>query len=432
MDRFPRMPGSVRLTLELLEAREVPSACMVNSLGDAGLGTATDHGDLRFCVNRANAIAGPDAITLSVTGTIKLNGELPDLASEITITGPGATLLKVDGTNHAHVFKVSASGVVSISGLTVSGGYAWLDDGGGIWNAGQLTLVACAVSGNVANGGTWGGASGGGIYNAGTLTVRDSTVSGNKVDSAVYIVAGAGIYNAGQLYLDNSTVSGNEIIGVGEGYGGGLYAGGTVRIRFSTVTKNYDGWCESDSGPGVYAAGSLTLYDAIVAGNTVSWCQPVPNVYGSYSGDHNVIDVDPRLGLLQYNGGPTMTHKVLKGSPAIDAGDNTGAPDWDQRGPGYPRIVNGTIDIGSYEVQNTDAPAGGRSVLVTGRETAPVTFPAPQSAPAEPRQPQPTVTPALATAPAVSRTPAAPSRLAGHRPAVVPELGVEGLGWYWR
>jgi hypothetical protein len=335
------------------------AACVVNSLGDAGVGTAADHGDLRYCVNRANALAGPDSITFSVTGTIKLKSNLPDLTTEITITGPGANLLKVDGTNHAHVFRVPASGVVSISGLTASGGYAWLDDGGGIWNAGQLTLVACAVSGNKADGGTWGGASGGGIYNAGTLSVRDSTVSGNTVDSAVYIVAGAGIYNAGQLYLDNSTVSGNEIIGIGEGYGGGLYASGAVRVRFSTITKNYDGWCESDSGPGVYAAGSVTLYDAIVAGNTVSWCQPVLNVYGSYSGDHNIIDVDARLGVLQDNGGPTMTHKLLKGSPAIDAGDNAGAPDFDQRGPGYARIVHGTIDIGSYEVQGNGMAPGG-------------------------------------------------------------------------
>src|SRR5262249_42109572 len=60
---------------------------------------------------------------------------------------------------------------------------------------------------------------------------------------------------------------------------------------------------------------------------------------------------DAKLGVLKDNGGPTMTHKLLQGSPAIDAGDNTDAPEGDQRGPGYARVVNGTIDIGAYEVQ---------------------------------------------------------------------------------
>jgi hypothetical protein len=59
--------------------------------------------------------------------------------------------------------------------------------------------------------------------------------------------------------------------------------------------------------------------------------------------------IDPVLGPLQDNGGPTPTHALLPGSPAIDAGDNTGAPMWDQRGPGFPRIIHGVIDIGAFE-----------------------------------------------------------------------------------
>jgi hypothetical protein len=67
--------------------------------------------------------------------------------------------------------------------------------------------------------------------------------------------------------------------------------------------------------------------------------------------------IDPLLGPLADNGGPTLTHALLPGSPAIDAGNNAYATDWDQRGPGYPRIVNGIIDIGAFEVQ---APAASR------------------------------------------------------------------------
>jgi hypothetical protein len=64
------------------------------------------------------------------------------------------------------------------------------------------------------------------------------------------------------------------------------------------------------------------------------------------------------LGPLADNGGPTLTHALLPGSPALDAGDPNPVdpPEWDQRGPGSPRIVHGRIDIGAFEVQATGAP----------------------------------------------------------------------------
>jgi len=64
------------------------------------------------------------------------------------------------------------------------------------------------------------------------------------------------------------------------------------------------------------------------------------------------------LGLLEHNGGPTFTHALLPGSPAIDAGDPnfTPPPFFDQRGPGHHRVVNGRIDIGSFEVQVPPTP----------------------------------------------------------------------------
>jgi hypothetical protein len=72
---------------------------------------------------------------------------------------------------------------------------------------------------------------------------------------------------------------------------------------------------------------------------------------GSGYAPSDLLEVDPKLGPLQNNGGTTLTHALLPGSPAINAGDNNWAPKWDQRGTGFPRIVNGTIDIGSFEVQ---------------------------------------------------------------------------------
>jgi hypothetical protein len=73
--------------------------------------------------------------------------------------------------------------------------------------------------------------------------------------------------------------------------------------------------------------------------------------------------IDPLLGPLADNGGPTLTHALLSGSPAIDAGNNAYATDWDQRGEGFPRIVNGIIDIGAFEYQGAgSAPLFTRSV----------------------------------------------------------------------
>jgi hypothetical protein len=74
---------------------------------------------------------------------------------------------------------------------------------------------------------------------------------------------------------------------------------------------------------------------------------------GFLTGPGDQINTDPMLGPLQDNGGPTFTHALLPGSPAINAGDPsfTPPPFFDQRGPGFDRVVNGRIDIGSFELQ---------------------------------------------------------------------------------
>jgi hypothetical protein len=95
------------------------------------------------------------------------------------------------------------------------------------------------------------------------------------------------------------------------------------------------------------------LRNTIVSGNTAP---SAPDINGFAPGPFNLIGGNAMLGPLQNNGGPTETVALLPGSPAIDAGDNTDAPEFDQRGPGFPRVVNGTIDIGAFEVQSTGAP----------------------------------------------------------------------------
>jgi hypothetical protein len=110
------------------------------------------------------------------------------------------------------------------------------------------------------------------------------------------------------------------------------------------------------TGPDLY--GNLGSLGHNLIGNTDG---------GSDFDPTNFLNVDPLLGPLQVNGGPTFTMALQCGSPAIDAGDNTDDPDWDQRGEGFPRIVNGIIDIGAYEVQQGEcdgsAPHGQRDQL---------------------------------------------------------------------
>jgi hypothetical protein len=334
------------------------STCHVTRLGDTNIGH-DGRGSLRYCITRSNHNAGSDTIDFKVIGTIQLTSPLPDLASDISILGPGADLLAVsgpgmNGTFEKSIFVVLQGATVTLSGLTITQGY---EEGSaaGVRNLGTVLLEDCTVSNNYNWFGGPGGL-GGGIRNEGTMIITGSTISGNQVAYADTDDYGGGIYNdpSGVLQIDSSTVSGN-FVDV-DGHGAGIYNAGSLDVRFSTITDNYLDCCH---GSGLANGGLANVYDTIIAGNSGA-----SDVEGAYTGSANLIGGDPMLGPLAYNGGPTETHAVLPGSPALDAGDNTGAPEWDQRGPGFPRIVNGTIDIGSYEAQNTDVPGSGHVGVV--------------------------------------------------------------------
>jgi hypothetical protein len=115
-------------------------------------------------------------------------------------------------------------------------------------------------------------------------------------------------------------------------------------------------------GGGVYINGhaEIVMQNSIVAENAAA-TDHNDFVGNDHFLSYNLIGGSPLLGPLQDNGGPTLTMALLPGSPAIDAGDPApeDPPEWDQRGPGFPRIVNGTIDIGAFDVQATGAPSWG-------------------------------------------------------------------------
>ncbi len=359
------------LRFEPLEDRSLLSVFNVTTAADV-----VDPSDglmsLREAVQAANANPGDDTITFAPglagkTITLAL-GELSltDTTGKTTIVGLGADQLTIDGNQASRIFNIVSGVTADISGLTITDGHVSSSiygnsgsDGGGILNYGTLTLAESTVSGNSATG------VGGGIDNAGTLTVTNSTLSGNSA------INGGGIFNDSTLTAVNSTLAGNA---AHTGIGGGIYnvTSGMVTVINGTVFDN-SGYT---IGGGIANYGTLTIGNTIVAGNSANFDDGIhvtpalavlANIYGevtanysligdtsgaTISGANNVLNQDPRLGWLGNNGGPTQTVPPLPGSPAIDAGSNSLIPSGvvtDQRGPGFPRIVNGTVDIGAVE-----------------------------------------------------------------------------------
>lgn len=324
-----------------------------------------------------------DVINFDVTGTITLTtGELL-IYKNLTINGPDASVLAISGNNSSRIVRITA-GNIDISNITLTNGNSNGSSGGGIWieEMGSLTLGNSIISNNF-------GEIGGGINNMGILTVSNVTISGNSAN-----VWGGGISNTGNMTIYNSTISHNTAV-IGGGilsavsiFSSGIVQAGVAVLENVTVSEN----SASDMGGGIASSGtnvggsitltSLTASNCTLNNNSALTAGGLFNQFGTAtlrntiiansllgggcdgtitSSGHNLdsgntcgfasagdlINTDPLLGPLQDNGGPTFTHALLEGSPATDAGVNGGVPATDQRG--YPRIWNGTVDIGAYE-----------------------------------------------------------------------------------
>jgi hypothetical protein len=370
---------TTRLRIESLEGRTLMSTCHVTRPTDSGAGKGL-RGDLRYCITKANADPGEDLIIFEATshGTINLRSELPHLSDDLIIAGPGADVVTIrrDSGGNYRIFTVESGVTAQIYSVTVTNGFPqgnlpnqykgkW---GGGIYNSGTMTLGAVAVMGNSSQ---LAGLAprGGGIFNEGVMTIYDSTIADNTaiytgiaIPQAAY---GGGIMNHedATLTIIQSTIANNRAEAKTDANGGGLGGGirndgGVLNIGASTITANDATLC------GGGTSGAIVAHNTIVSGNTSG--NGTETCSGSVSGTFNLIGGNAMLGPLQNNGGPTETVALLPGSPAIDAGDNADAPEWDQRGPGFPRIVNGTVDIGAFEVQASPIPAPSQlAVLIT-------------------------------------------------------------------
>lgn len=236
-------------------------------------------------------------------------------------------------------------GTMQITNSTVSANVATACCGG-IGNAGRLDVTGTTISNNRAD-------SGGGLSNnhQGTVAVSNSTISGNSVSGN-----GSGILNGGILTLTNVTISGNTAGQAGGGLFNAVFEEPRASATLTNVTIHSNSAAEG-GGISSRADTMLTLKNSIVA-NSLS----ASNCSGAVTSiSHNldsgnscgfvtpgdIRNTDPKLGPLADNGGPTYTHALRPGSPAIDAGDANGCPPTDQRGATRPQGAG--CDIGAYE-----------------------------------------------------------------------------------
>ena len=398
--RAVKAPSPRRASFETLEARHLLSIT-VNTLIDENDGYNVGNKSLREALAEAASITGTDVIDFSpeLAGTMRLeHGELY-IASDVTINGPGVDRLTINARGKGRVFDIAASKSVSIGNVTISGGKV-SDNGGGVYNAGILTLDSVAIVGNRATGG-------GGLYSgdSSSVEIRNSTIADNVANWG-----GGALLQDGTVIISASTFSGNRAAKVdalsGSGTGGGLYLepyyGTAAEIANSTFSGNFaddsagallidDGstsivsstiafnGAEDGVAGGLWVvSGSVYVHNSIVALNTVPGGGANSDVFGAlntgssynifYAGDgssdlsgstlHNQIQGDdPKLSELGFFGGPTKTHALLAGSPAIDKGKGslTGEAA-DQRG--VRRIIDRSesnagggdgIDIGATE-----------------------------------------------------------------------------------
>jgi hypothetical protein len=298
-----------------------------------------------------------------IDGVVADNGSLTyyagicNLDSGSTATIEGTIIIENIGSGVVNYGTMDLTGV-DIGANTAGGGFNYLTmtitastvhdnvmtpKAGGIWNvSGTLEIVDTTISGNQVT--MWGG----GLMNNmdAVMTIVGSTISGNSAD-----IQGAGIFNEGEIHMTNSTVSSNTAP-----EGAGIGNNGEMWLSSVTVANN------TPDGISSINVGVTHLLNTIVGSNSAIDCAGVDYITQGHNLDSDgtcmlapvlddLVAVAPMLGPLANNGGPTFTHALLPGSPAINTGASGGdCPATDQRG--IPRPQGPFCDIGAYTAQD--------------------------------------------------------------------------------
>jgi CSLREA domain-containing protein len=331
-----------------------------------------------------------DSATFSTARTITLGSQLL-ISRGVKIIGPGARFLTITAGSGHHIFRLSSATStvidIQVSGMTLANANVQLqtDEGGAVQVLAFTSATFREV--NFMNNIGWGGAA---IYSTGALTLIDCSVVNNApIDHGAIWITG------GTANIANTTIGGNTAVSA---YGGMVVDAGTVTMNNVTIAHNQG---STRGGVSVAAEARVILRNTIIANNRTPAAVPsdVLGVFSSYS--NNLIGVNqnsnflpglpnanddyvgsttaflnPQLGPLANNGGPTDTYALLSASPAINRGQNcvttascfTANPSValaaDQRGDPFPRFVQSAVDIGAFEygamaVTNTDDTGAG-------------------------------------------------------------------------
>jgi predicted outer membrane repeat protein len=397
--------------LLLLSAPVLGSTWYVNGVsGDDGNNCKTAANACGTIGHAISLAASGDTIQIAAT-TYQENLSIP---VNLTLNGAKAATTIVDGTTTANVFTVGTGISLTLSNLTIKNGVGY-SGGGGVDNAGTLTVKQSVFSANTA-------LSGGAILNTGTATISNTNFSGNSpyffghsascgaidnqstmtITTSIFYdnyannnyTYGGAICNGGTLTITSSTFNTNSSQGNNGGYGGAIYTyAGTLSVTNSTFSLN----SATTSGGAIYSTGgivqisnatfgtnaeniggggalsnagsSVFMQNSIVAnlGNGGN-CSGTITSDGynlssdntcNFSGPGDLNGKNPKLAALRSNGGPTQTMALPNGSPALDAGNPAGCRDFslnllttDQRGQPRPGKGETTgCDMGAYESQ---------------------------------------------------------------------------------
>jgi CSLREA domain-containing protein len=368
---------TVNSTADLADSSTTDLAC------DAGGGVCT----LRAAIQQANYPIPLAANTINVpAGTYLLSSGNLTITKSLTIVGTGAAgTVIIDGQNTWQIFNLP-NGAVTLTNLVLQHGIVTVANagncvGGGILAAGAtpVNINSSIIQNNAAVNGSGGGIcvlagtvnldrstvrnntstyGGAGIrIQTGTLNVTNSTFNGNTASDSN--ASGTAIRTQSTVNVTNSTISGNTLPGTGSGI---AVVDGTTTLRNVTITGN-------GSAPqlSVFNATAVAILESTIIANpnggancnTFSGGVITSNGHNldsanscGFAAAGDLINSNPLLGALQNNGGPTATHALGVGSPAINAGSNPSALAFDQRGPGFPRVSGVAADIGAFEVEN--------------------------------------------------------------------------------
>ena len=334
--------------------------------------------------NRAEVAAGG---CLASAGQVELrNAQVHHCVARATGTAPAGNIALGGGVYAAGDIDLFSSAVfANLAEHDVSNPGA--ASGGGVMTGGRLTSVRSDVVQNRSTGDGGGayaasldahysqfnsntaGRDGGGVILAGTgfrpyadTTLASSTVARNH---AARNYGGAALARGDVVVID-STISDN----VADAAVGGLYLsseafGDHASVANSTIAFNMQNSRSPECGALYWDGGTLLLDSSIVARNTCAGRAADIEVDVHYDpaiiGANNLVmsstvalpadtlATDPALAVLADNGGPTRTHALRTGSPAIDRGNNEAGLGFDQRGRGVPRVNGAAADIGAFE-----------------------------------------------------------------------------------